>query len=198
MPDAAAPSSSDLQSRMEEMRASMTARGTEKGPAGMLQEAILRLLALLMAMLADFRAGRLAPLVAAGGRGEVEPTGGEAERIAHRASGTASSAAISRSAGLRREADQWVECGNAADGMAVSTSVGAPPQAAGPGLAAGLREKSARADTPTPTLPRYAGEGARCVEEGEGGPALYRVGAPSDPLSSARAAGGSIRVTGKH
>src|SRR5581483_1865948 len=52
----------DLKSTMEEMRAAMAAEGRRKGLQGAIQDAFLRLLSVLLAILEDFRAGRLAPM----------------------------------------------------------------------------------------------------------------------------------------
>jgi hypothetical protein len=59
----AGPAQTDLKSALEEMRASVAGAGTRTGLAGMVEEAFLKLLEVLMALLMDFRAGNLAPLL---------------------------------------------------------------------------------------------------------------------------------------
>jgi hypothetical protein len=68
MSNAAASTHPDLKDTLEEMRASVAARGARKGLRGAIQEAVLGLLEVLLALLADFRAGKLAP-VAEGAEG---------------------------------------------------------------------------------------------------------------------------------
>ena len=60
MPIAAA-APNNLKDTLEEMRASVAARGARKGLSGAIEAAILGLLEVLLALLADFRDGRLAP-----------------------------------------------------------------------------------------------------------------------------------------
>ena len=68
---AAAPAPTDLKSALVELRASVAAQEAPKGVAGKLQTLILKFLETLLAMLADFRAGRFAAVVPEESAGKV-------------------------------------------------------------------------------------------------------------------------------
>jgi hypothetical protein len=61
MTDAAAHPATDLKDTLEEMRASVAARGSRGGLAGAIEAAMLALFEVLMTLLQDFRAGKLVP-----------------------------------------------------------------------------------------------------------------------------------------
>ena len=75
MTPAASPPTTDLKDTLEEIRASVAARGSRHGLAGAFQEMILAFVNLLMALLADLRAGKLAPIAPVAGNADAGVAG---------------------------------------------------------------------------------------------------------------------------
>ena len=71
--DPASATPPDLGRRLEEVRTAIAAEGARKGLAGTVQGAILRLLEVLLAILADFRAGRLAAVAPGAAATDADP-----------------------------------------------------------------------------------------------------------------------------
>jgi hypothetical protein len=112
----------DLKSTLEEMRASVAARGARKGFAvragltGAIEEAFLRLLTVLLAILEDFRAGRLARMAPVGEVAGDDADGAVADRCpgVQRGSIGASEArnrSDVRACGLDRRVNPWIKSG---------------------------------------------------------------------------------------
>jgi hypothetical protein len=183
MTDAALPPPTDLKDTMEEMRAAMAREGKNRGAAGALQAVLLKFLDLLIRMLTDFRAGKLAPP----GAGRCSPVRGEG--------------------GVARD-DRSSARQHAAERAPVSVSAGAAPRFAGSGALAAERHLTpAPGSSPGQALSaerrgrraadRRALEPSRASAGEQGDPALPRVRAPWFSPSSAGAAGGCIEAPGK-
>ena len=120
---AATPPLTDLKSTLEELRASMAAEGKRTGLSGAIQDALLRLFSLLLAIVEDFRAGRLAPIAEQAGDGAVahlspRPPGSREDGGVRRGSGVANGEARAASRRADREADQRANNAAGAEGAA--------------------------------------------------------------------------------
>jgi len=154
---AAVATPTDLKSTLEAMRASVAAEGTDRGLAGTIQGAILRILSLLLAIVEDFRAGRLAGVAkvadpAGDGTDGTGPKrtpreGGVRRAVADGKAGAASPRAD-------READQWA---NGAADAAGAAAGDAGPEAEDMRAEAYAAPSRCPAPLAHPSPSRYAG-----------------------------------------
>jgi hypothetical protein len=160
-PPATSPLADRLAMTGEGIRASMAAEGKPKGPGAVLEAIVLKLLDTLLTLLADFKAGRLLPLptsdAAPAEAGEEEARAGTSGAAAGRPRGL-----LARVCGLA-----WPRVWDA--GRA-TWAVDA---------AARGRDGSHCESTPTPSLPRLAGEGSNGADRAVADPS------PSSRIESA-------------
>jgi hypothetical protein len=213
----AAPSTAtDLKSALEEMRARAEAGGT-RGVQGAIEKAILGILSLLLKMVEDFRAGRLAPIAPvaeAAGDGTASPPPrpsparageGEVRRGSGVENGDAGGASWRASVGGGSEAGALAlnSAADAAAGDAArEVNDRSPPACPSPSRCAGpSRKRRGRSTRPCSTNPDFAGVRvrARRLHPGTGAsllavrcalPARRRAASRDDFLKNANLGGG--------
>jgi len=176
MSNAAASPTTDLKDTLEEMRASVAAR---KGLAGALGKAILGVLDMLMALLADFRTGKLVPLPPSASDAYAAPGAGGSECAASMKVPALPDVAGGAGEGVLGLWGWWRRKNASAQNEERECYAPEGPAIAGASSAGGY--------TPAPGLPRSAGEGAK------GG---IRAVAPPAPQPSPSDAGLSREAAG--
>jgi hypothetical protein len=143
MTTAAAPPT-DLKDTLDEMRASVAARGARKGLQGKIQAAILDFLDVLMRLLMEFRAGGLAPLAPVADERATRTDGAVGNRAPEPREASPSSDPIAP--GRRDSGSRWEEakCGSATPAMRGAQTAGRGDSAAGERGVAGERPRERR------------------------------------------------------